>query len=262
MRENRPHGSEGGGAGTTGPSYPYEALWPGPTGNTAARARAERTARTRALPAATCRRARPQWGRHTNAQSTTLALPGAPATPVRPPFSTQWRRGRGMRRSSAKQRLILPGPPSPLRGEGGGRRGVAADRLRANVVLWKFVCLPQRGLARRNVTPSPRSRSRRAGEDEVLFGRTAPHAAASQRPSPTRVAGGSHKRSPPERESRCGGHVPNEEGTRISKAPRWHAASQQQRPSVPLLLRAVGEGGPGRMRRCLPAKAGWHAGAR
>jgi len=36
-----------------------------------------------------------------------------------------------------------------------------------------------------------------------------------------------------ERVSHSGGHVPNGEGTRISKAPRWHAASQQQRPSVP-----------------------------
>ena len=32
MRENRPHGSEGGGAGTTGPSYPYEVLLRAPRG--------------------------------------------------------------------------------------------------------------------------------------------------------------------------------------------------------------------------------------
>jgi len=36
VRENRPHGSEGGGAGTTGPSYPYEARLNGYAWNPAA----------------------------------------------------------------------------------------------------------------------------------------------------------------------------------------------------------------------------------
>jgi len=45
------------------------------------------------------------------------------------------------------------------------------------------------------------------------------------------------------------------------KHPVGTPASQQQRPCVPLLLRAVGEGGPGRMRRCLPATVRWRVAA-
>ena len=82
--------------------------------------------------------------------------------------------------SSSPALLLRDASGSPRKrrltgGEGGGREGAGADSLLATVVLWKFVCLPHWGRARRNVTPSPRSRrgSRRMRGVRCCRGRSA-----------------------------------------------------------------------------------------
>ena len=106
-----------------------------------------------------------------------------------------------MRRCLAERRLTprLAARPSPT-----ARRGCHIPA--GSSPMGKVHDFPKHHVGTETVSssalPSPLLHAVEKGPgDEAQFGQTAPHPAASLRPSPTRVAGGSRKRSPPERVS-------------------------------------------------------------